>query len=174
MDEGGPLLNQIMDNPVNNSVVAFGSAIGLAGLIMGNLWAYVDGLFDWFSIGVGIVIALLVFMAVPGRMEIIGRPKRVEVTDTGAIMHQKLGRKPVFVPWSAIVKLNFRPCAPSERTWTSRDGFLFVTEKKSFTLNWKIAEAIRERYWAQYGRYPPNESVGTSAPKPASGPYGSR
>jgi len=85
MDEGGPLLNQIMDNPVNNSVVAFGSAIGLAGLIMGNLWAYVDGLFDWFSIGVG-----------------------------------------------------------------------------------------SERYWAQYGRYPPNESVGTSAPKPASGPYGSR
>ena len=174
MDEGGPLLNQIMDNPVNTSIVAFGSAIGLAGLIMGNLWAYVDGLFDWFSIAVGVVLALMVFMAVPGRMEIIGRPKRVEVTDAGAIMHQRLGRKSVFVPWSAILRLNFWPCAPSERNWITRDATLFVTEKKRFTLDWKIAEAIRERYWAQYGRYPPNESVGTSVPKPASGSYGSR
>ena len=167
-------MNQIMDNPVNTFIVAFGSAIGLAILIVGNLWAYVDGLFDWFSIGVGVVLALMVFMAVPGRLEFIERPKRVEVTDAGAIMHQRLGRKPVFVPWSAIVRLNFWPCAPSERTWDIRDGILFVTEKKSFTLNWRIAEAIRERYWAQYGRYPPNESVGTSAPKPESGPYGSR
>ena len=167
-------MNQIMDNPINTFIVALGSAIGLAGLIMGNLWAYVDGLFDWFSITVGVVLALIAIMVVAGRPEFIERPKRVEVTDAGAIMHQRLGRKPVFVPWSAIVKLNFCPCAPSERTWTSRDGFLFVTEKKSFTLNWKIAEAIRERYWAQYGRYPPNESVGTSVPKPASGSYGSR
>lgn len=167
-------MNQIMDNPINTSIVALWSTVGLTVLIVGNLWAYVDGLFDWFSIALGVVLALIAFMAVAGRLEIIERPKRVEVTDTGAIMHQKLGRKPVFVPWSAILRLNFWPCAPSERTWDIRDGILFVTEKKSFTLDWRIAEAIRERYWVQYGRYPPNESVGTSAPKPESGPYGSR
>ena len=145
-----------LSNPTNHGIIKMWGFIAISIFIVGNLWILFEDGFSWLGITVGAIVSFFIFMMVPGKLELIDRPRSVEVTDTGVILHQKLGRKSVFVPWSEISRISHAVVEPSERNWNTVDSFLGVSDNKRYTLNWKIAEVIRESYRNKMGRYPPN------------------
>jgi hypothetical protein len=126
----------------------------------GNVWAYLEYGFDWFSIVIGAAIALFIFVMTAGRLEFIGRPREVDIIASGIVLHQRLGRRPVDLPWTAMLKLNLPPVKHGLIGWNTSNGYLFVTEKKAYTLDRNVAEAIIDRYRSETGRYLENEYDG--------------
>jgi hypothetical protein len=145
-----------MKNPINRGTVLTWTLLAGSIFVVGNLWIYFEDGFDWFGIIAGTIIAAFVFLMVPGRLEFIGRPKEVEVTDKGVILYQKFGRKPVIALWSEVMRVNHALIEPDKRRGHLTDSFVGVAGKKMYTIHWQIGEIIREKYKANIGCYPPN------------------
>jgi hypothetical protein len=95
-------------------------------------------------------------MGFAGRHEFILRPKEVKIDDSGFTLFQNFGRKPIFIPWSGVVKINYGKIDPKDIDWWTVDRYLFVFNNKSYVLYWEIAREIRERYKNNVGTYPPD------------------
>lgn len=149
-----------MSNPVNVGEIKIWAVTGIAGCIVSNLWIFAEDGFQLFGILIGSIIAIFLFIYGVGCTEFIDRPKEVEVTDSGIILYRKLGRKPLFIPWAGICKLNYGILKPSEVGWHNIDSYLFISKKKCMPIIRPIAEEIRERYKGEFGHYPPNAGWG--------------
>jgi hypothetical protein len=149
-----------MSNPVNVREIKLWASAGIAIFIFSNLWIFAEDGFQLFGIFIGSIIAIFLFIYGVGYSELIDRPKEVEVTDSGIILYRKLGRKPFFIPWAGICKLNYGILKPSEVGWHNMDSYLFISKKKSMPIIRPIAEEIRERYKGEFGHYPSNAAWG--------------
>lgn len=103
------------------------------------MWIYSEDGFNWSAVIICAVIAFFFILMTVGRIEIIERPKEVEVTDMEIILHQRLGRRSIHLPWPAMLKLNLPPLKSGIMGWNTRNGYLFVTEKKAYTLDRRVA-----------------------------------
>lgn len=146
-----------MKNPVNVRSMAIWSIPGTLGALIGFIWIYLESGFDWFAFSVTALLLLIYFMALPGRIELIDRPKAVEVTDHGVTLYQRLGRKPVFLPWESMVDISHLLSRSGEKVPIGRNSYLMLNDKgKGYTVDWNVAEVVREEFRKQFGYYPPN------------------
>lgn len=150
------MTNERIENPVNYVTMVNFSPIFVGGPLIGFIWICLEHGFDWFAIAIAATLGIIAFFLIPGRLEFTERPKEVEVMDSGVILYQRFGRKPVSVPWSGIFRISHDIIEPSKRNWDARNSYLFITEKKTYTLDRQIAEIVRERYRQHMGYYPPN------------------
>jgi hypothetical protein len=151
-----------MNNPVNHkSIVVFG-LLTTAALALGFVWIYGEDGFNWSAVIICATIAFFFLSMTVGRLEFIERPREVELSTSGIVLHQRLGRRSVHLPWSAMQKLNIPPSKPSIMGWNTNNCYLFVTEKKAYTLDRKIAEAVMDRYRSVTGRHMVNEYAATT------------
>lgn len=150
-----------MNNPINFRTIAIYGPIFVGAPVIGFIWIFLDDGFDWFAVAIAIAIGFFAFLMVPGRIEFFDRPKAVEMTDSGVVLHQRFGRKTVFVPWSGISAINHRLVESDKRNWNTLDSYLRRSaDDRRFTFSWQIAEAVRESYRDKVGYYPPNRMAG--------------
>jgi hypothetical protein len=156
----GIIMAEKFKNHWNKTFIIVFSTISLLGFIISFLWIYIEDGFDWFGIIVCIAVSLAVFFSTVILIEVIQRPKEIEVTDDGITLIYQTWRRKRYVPWVQIDKLNHGSIKQSEVTWTSVDSGLFVKGMKGYALiNWQIAEVIRERYKSHIGVYPHDDAI---------------
>lgn len=155
--------DNMVTNPINRREIAYSTILPIGIFIFGWLWIYLEYGFKLYSVVIGLAVALFVFMIIGIRTEIYDRPKEVEVIDAGIVLHQRLGRKPVFAPWSDISKVShMMVIKPGKESRTN--SYLGVLDKKRYTITREIAAIIRERYRERFGVYPFNRmDAGTNS-----------
>lgn len=120
-------------NPTNKTEVFLSGLISISILAVGNIWIYLEDGFDWTGIIIGIVVALFVFLRIGGRLEIFTRPKEVEFIDSDIVLHQRLWRRPVFVPWSDVSRVSHMVVIKPSKGGKVINSYLGVVEKKRYT-----------------------------------------
>jgi hypothetical protein len=145
-----------MINQINLVIIKIWSIAAISLFFILFLWGYFEYGFDWIIVSVSIACSLVFFMGFAGRHEFILRPKEVKIDDSGFTLFQNFGRKPIFIPWSGVVKINYGKIDPKDIDWWTVDRYLFVFNNKSYVLYWEIAREIRERYKNNVGTYPPD------------------
>lgn len=155
------MADMLLKNPVNWGTVGLWVGVCLSGILLSSLLIIVEHGFSWRGVAIGLALALIVLIYVPWRLEFLWRPTAVEVDDTGVVLHQRYGRKPLFVPWSDIRMLNVHPVDPVvDHRWHAKDGFLFVNgQKRYYPMKWTIAMKVREAHREHMGRYPSNPTM---------------
>ncbi len=149
----------VIQNPINYSELRSGAIVFVSIVTFTSLLFWMQhGRLEWFAIVMALVIASIAFIFGFWRFEYLGRPRLVELTEAGILLHQRHWRKSVLVPWADVRKLNVAMVEESKRNKNTMDSALFVGEKKYYRLNWRIGIAIREEYRARFGRYPRNVS----------------
>lgn len=151
----------LLKNPVNRGIIGLWGGICLSGILLSNLLIIAEHGFSWLGMTIGIVLAIIILICVPWRLEFLWRPTEVEIVDAGIVLHQRYGRKPLFVPWSDIRMLNIHPVDPAlDHRWHAKDGYLFLnTQKRFYPMKWSIAMMVREEYREHVGRYPLNPTM---------------
>lgn len=148
-----------MNNPVNRLVISGWIAICATILIIGNLWIVVEDGFKVEGFIFGTIVAAFAFLLIPWRFEFLLRPYKIDVNHSGVVLYQRYFRKPIFISWSNILKLNVQLIDPrQDGRLMNRDGYLFVNEKRAYTITWDIAKEVREAYKATLGHYPYNSA----------------
>lgn len=158
------MADTLLKNPVNRGTVGLWGGICTSGIILSNLLIIAEHGFSWLGVAIGLVLALIVLIYVPWRLEFLWRPTAVEIVDAGVVLHQRYGRKPLFIPWSDIRMLNVHPVDPAvDRRWHAKDGYLFLNAQKRFyPMKWAIAMTVREAYREHMGRDPSNPTMSGS------------
>lgn len=143
-------------NPSNPREIATFGLLAVAGFTLGSLWIFLEDGFEWLAVTIGVVLALFVFIMTAGRVELVDRPREVEVSDSGVVLHQRFGRKPVFLSWLDVTGVSHALVDMGKWNLGTTSSYIRASGKRRYTVTRHIGEAVRERYRAQVGRYPPN------------------
>jgi hypothetical protein len=150
-------------NSMNKIQIKTWAFLSLATFIIFMLWCVADGTGNnLVIIGIGILVALIIFYGGAGRFEITKRPKSVEIKDSGVVLNQKLFHRTIFIPWQQILTINVYIGA-SDKIPASlyQDGTLWTIEGSFFQIARPIALQIREDYLKHVGHYPPRGRPGS-------------
>lgn len=151
---------EIHQNPVCVKVFLWLTSIPFFAVIISSLWIYVeDGSLDLLAIIINCGLFLAMFLALPWNLELYHRPTRVEIADSGVVLHLRYSKKQLFIPWSGIKYLNIVIDADPKNAFLSYSCLKIMSKKeKGYFLTWKIGMAIRESYRMYTGQYPINQS----------------
>lgn len=151
-------MNEHLDfeNPINRKGILLWAVIAVGGASLSLLLIVTEHGLRWFGVLASLLLAALVLL-VGWNIEMIRRPVSVEVVSSGIILHRRCHLKPISLVWNQFHSLNVCPDnSYAIDKWHLQDGFLFIDDKRYYTLHWHIAMAVREVYKQKVGRYPPN------------------
>lgn len=151
--------NDCLRNPTNKRNLVMWGVVCFSAFFLSILLIFIEHGFQILGGVLGLVGTLVLFIAVPWRLEFLWRPTMVEVTDHDVVLYQRYGRQSIHVPMSSIKMLNLAMVEDKERNWWTMDGALRIEGRKNmYYLNWRIALAVREAYKKSTGHYPINQS----------------
>jgi hypothetical protein len=156
--QGCELLSEsvVIHNPVYwRNVIIRGSIYG-AGCLLGAALILTEG--TGMSI-TGLAVVALLFIAVfylfVGHPEIVRRPKRIEIVETGVLLHRRVLPGSKMVRWDDILSVTVYLGDPSEiDPEYYREAILLLKNKSYYNINRPSALAIREAHLAKFGSYP--------------------
>jgi hypothetical protein len=149
----------LFDNPINWKEVAVEASIPVLGTLLGVVLILIENPpihkieMMWLGVFVLLLLALL-YLRVGGE-EIVYRPRRVEIIDSGVLVYRRfwIGRKTI--PWDNIVAISVYIGDPADAgPRFLRLAYIYLSKNTRYSITPQIAFAIREAYKAKYGEYP--------------------
>jgi hypothetical protein len=166
--QGCELLSEsvVIDNPVYwRNVIIRGSIYG-GGCLLGAALILTEGKGMPIT---GLALVALLFIAVfylfVGHPEIVRRPKRIEIVETGVLLHRRVLPGSKMVGWDDILSVNVFIGDQSEISPEYyRMAVLWLKNKSYYNINRPSALAIREAHMAKFGSYPMRGMPGSLVP----------
>jgi len=153
------MVSERIKNPINLFSFLLWSMAALFIFVIALVWICIDYGFDWFAVIICAIPSTLFFIIIPCKIDIIDRPREVEVIESGIILYLRMGRKKMFVPWSGITAVNHAPFNSDTNRSNEQNSFLRIKGEIRYTVTGKIAEVIRDKYRTQLGQYPLNQRI---------------
>jgi len=156
----------IVENPIYWRNVIFRVCLYVVATLIGTALFLAEGRgITVAEIAIIVLMFIAMFYIFVGHSEIVGRPKRIEIVDSGVLLHRRLFPGKKLVHWEDILSVTVflgeeSEIAP-EHYW---EAYLWLKNKNYYNINRQSALAIREAHLAKFGSYPMRGRPGKIVP----------